>query len=163
IGSIREIARLLVSADNPRITAGRVARTQKGIDLLVELADLVQCPVNATGDRVSFPSRHPLAGPGAPGSVDFTLILASGSAGAGGAGGRGARGGPGNANGRISAASITSAEFLATHNYNINGAGAGQADLMIAADAEATLPGLIEEVRKLITTERRRVFDERGA
>src|SRR5262249_42599728 len=60
IGSVREIARLLVAAENPRINAGRLARTQKGIDLLVELAELVQASVSSSGDRVNFPSRHPL-------------------------------------------------------------------------------------------------------
>ena len=33
----------------------------------------------------------------------------------------------------------------------------------MAADAQATLPALIEEVRRLITDDRRRLFDERGA
>ena len=45
-GSVKEIARLLVEANNPRITAGQAARTQEGIDLLVELAELLQAPVN---------------------------------------------------------------------------------------------------------------------
>jgi thiamine pyrophosphate-dependent acetolactate synthase large subunit-like protein len=38
-----------------------------------------------------------------------------------------------------------------------------QVDLAIAADGEATLPGLIEAVRRLVTSDRRRVFEERGA
>src|SRR5262245_44779114 len=38
-----------------------------------------------------------------------------------------------------------------------------EVDLAIAADAEATLPSLIEAVKKLITGDRRRVFQERGA
>jgi thiamine pyrophosphate-dependent acetolactate synthase large subunit-like protein len=36
-------------------------------------------------------------------------------------------------------------------------------DLAIAGDAEATLPALIEAVKRLITGDRRRVFEERGA
>ena len=36
------------------------------------------------------------------------------------------------------------------------------ADIAIAADAEATLPSLIEEVRKLMTDDRRRAFAARG-
>ena len=144
IGSVREIARLLVSAENPRINAGRVARTQRGIDLLVELAQLLQIPINSTGDRVSFPSRHALAGTGVGGAADFILNLESTT----------------RATGKT--ASITSAEFLATHNFNINAAGGGNADLSVAADAEASLPALIEEVKKLITADRQRVFQERG-
>src|SRR5207249_4644036 len=36
-------------------------------------------------------------------------------------------------------------------------------DLALAADAEATLPSLIEEIRKLTTTERKSAFQTRGA
>src|SRR5262245_11613084 len=63
-GAVREAVRLLVAAENPRINAGRAARTPNGIALLVELAELLQAPVNGGGDRVNFPSRHPLAGAG---------------------------------------------------------------------------------------------------
>src|SRR6266478_4248338 len=73
-GALREAARLLVSAENPRINAGRAARTPDGITLLVELAELLQAPVNGGGDRVNFPSRHPLAGQGA-GAADVILNL----------------------------------------------------------------------------------------
>jgi thiamine pyrophosphate-dependent acetolactate synthase large subunit-like protein len=38
-----------------------------------------------------------------------------------------------------------------------------EADLAITGDAEATLPELIESVKKLITPDRRRVMQERGA
>src|SRR6185295_1569286 len=41
-GAVREAARLLVAADNPRINAGRAARTPNGLALLVELAELLQ-------------------------------------------------------------------------------------------------------------------------
>ena len=73
-GAVREAARLLVSAENPRINAGRAARTPNGIALLVELAELLQAPVNGGGDRVNFPSRHPLAGQG-DGAADVILNL----------------------------------------------------------------------------------------
>src|SRR5437016_305044 len=38
-----------------------------------------------------------------------------------------------------------------------------EVDLAIAADAEATLPSLIEAVKRLITPDRRRSLDDRGA
>ncbi len=63
LGSVREIARILVGAENPRIDAGRFARTQEGIDLLVELAELLQLPVNDGSARLNFPNRHPWPGP----------------------------------------------------------------------------------------------------
>jgi thiamine pyrophosphate-dependent acetolactate synthase large subunit-like protein len=148
LGSVREIAKLLVAAENPRVTAGRAARTPNGITLLVELAELLQMPVNVGGDRINFPSRHPLGGNGA-GAPDLVLMLEGG----GGPGGAGPQ--------NVKRISISSAELLATSNYNVL-ANAPQADLAIAADAEATLPALIEEVRKLITPDRRRVYEERG-
>ena len=37
-----------------------------------------------------------------------------------------------------------------------------QADLVIAGDSQATLPSLIEEVKRAITADRKRVFEERG-
>src|SRR6266852_6758364 len=73
-GAVREAARLLVAAENPRINAGRAARTPHGMELLVELADVLQAAVNGGGDRVNFPSRHPLAG-GGFGAADAILNL----------------------------------------------------------------------------------------
>ena len=64
---------MLVAAENPRINAGRSARTKKGMDLLVQLAELLQAPV-PQGDRATFPSRHPLAGIGV-GDPDLFLAL----------------------------------------------------------------------------------------
>jgi thiamine pyrophosphate-dependent acetolactate synthase large subunit-like protein len=51
--------------------------------------------------------------------------------------------------------------MLATSNYNVLGNPA-QADLLATADSEATLPALIEEVRKLVTADRRALFEQRG-
>jgi len=59
-GAIAETARLLVDASNPVLVADRLARSQAGVDGLVELADLLQCAVIDLGGRMNFPSRHPL-------------------------------------------------------------------------------------------------------
>ncbi len=151
-GSVREIARMLVEADSPLITAGLAARTQAGIDLLVELAELLQAPVDGGGARLNFPSRHPLAGNGT-GRPDLVLNLEPA-----GRGGPRVPAGPG-----MRTITISSAEFLVSRNFSIYEAGPGAADLLVAADAQATLPALIEEVRKLVTADRRRLFEERGA
>jgi thiamine pyrophosphate-dependent acetolactate synthase large subunit-like protein len=149
IGSVREVARMLVAAENPRVNAGRMARTPKGIELLVELADLLQMPVNSGGDRVNFPSRHAMAGVGS-GQADLILNLeADGGAAA-------------NADGsRPKVITISSVELMTTSNYNVV-ANAPQGDLIIAADAEASLPAIVEEVKRLVTPDRKRVFDQRG-
>ena len=151
-GSVREIARMLVEAENPLIAAGLAARTQAGIDLLVELAELLQAPVDGGGARLNFPSRHPLAGTGT-GRPDLVLNLEPA-----------ARGGPRMPAGPgVRTITISSAEFLVSRNFSVYEAGPGTADLLVAADAQATLPALIEEVRRLVTDDRRRLFEERGA
>lgn len=150
--ALKEIARQLVAAENLKINAGRSARTPAGLTLLVELAELLQAPVNNVGgERVNFPSRHPLAGMGA-GTPDLTLNLEA-TVGFGGGPGRGILTGR--------SISISAAEFLATHNFNVNG-NPGDAEMSIGADAEASLPDLIEQVRRLVTPDRKRAFEQRG-
>ena len=61
-GAVAEAAKMLVAAENPVIVAGRVARTPKGIELLVELAETLQAPVQDRHFRMNFPSMHPLNG-----------------------------------------------------------------------------------------------------
>jgi acetolactate synthase I/II/III large subunit len=146
IGSLREAARQLVDAENPKITAGRLMRTPKAIELLVELAELLGAPVNSGTDRVNFPSRHPLAGTGT-GNADVLLML---------------EGGPGPQVPGAKTIAISAAELLATSNFNVLG-NAPQADLLIHADGEASLPGLIEEVNRLLTGNRKQVIEERRA
>lgn len=151
IGSLREVAVQLIASQNPRVNAGRLARTPNGITLLVELAELLQMPVNVGGDRVNFPSRHPLAGRGA-GQPDLILGLEPG--------GEFFPVGDG-AGPNVKRINISSMEFLATHNFNVNGQGVN-GDMVLTGDGEASLPALIEEVRKRITPDLRRRFDERG-
>jgi acetolactate synthase-1/2/3 large subunit len=59
-GAVTECAQLLVDASNPVLVADRCARTQAGIDRLVELAEVLQCAVVDLGGRMNFPSRHGL-------------------------------------------------------------------------------------------------------
>src|SRR5579863_9844525 len=61
--AVEEAAKFLVAAENPVIVAGRLARTPKGIDLLIELAELLQARVHDQRLRMNFPSRHPLSAP----------------------------------------------------------------------------------------------------
>jgi thiamine pyrophosphate-dependent acetolactate synthase large subunit-like protein len=93
-----------------------------------------------------------LAGNGT-GQPDLILNLEGGGGGGGGLGRGGASG--------VRTITISSAELLPTHNFNVNGGGAN-GDLYVAADAEATLPALIEEVKKLATADKKRAFEDRG-
>jgi thiamine pyrophosphate-dependent acetolactate synthase large subunit-like protein len=151
LGSVREIARLLVGAENPRVQAGRAIRTEEGLRRMVEFAELLQMPVSVGGDRINFPSRHPLGGNGA-GTPDLILMLEAAGGPAPGAGAAGPQ------PRRIS---ISAAELLATANFNVLG-NPPQADLLVTGDPEATLPALVEEVRRLVTPDRRTFFQERG-
>ena len=148
MGAVREVARLLVAAENPQINCGRAARTPNGIKLLVDLAEALQAPVNGGGDRVNFPSRHALAG-SAIGEPDMVLNLE-------------VQGGPRLAGGRTKAVSITSGDLFLKSNIQ-DFQHMAEVDIAIGADAEATLPTLIEEVNRLITADRRRLFQQRGA
>src|SRR6478609_5168222 len=74
--ALREAAKLLVNAQNPVIVADRCARTQEGIDSLVQLAELIQCPVVSQQNRVNFPNRHHLSsGPQAIRNADVASAL----------------------------------------------------------------------------------------
>jgi acetolactate synthase-1/2/3 large subunit len=152
-GAVREAARLLVAADNPRIVCGRTARTPNGITLLVELAETLQAPVSGGGDRVNFPSRHPLAGNGS-GPADLILNLE-----VQGGGGPGFVAGARAANAKtigISALDLYIKSNLQDFQHMPD------MDLSIAADAEATLPLLIDEVKRQLTADRRRALQDRG-
>jgi thiamine pyrophosphate-dependent acetolactate synthase large subunit-like protein len=167
--AVSELARLLVAADNPVIVAGRAARTPRGIPLLVELAELLQAPVNDGHQftlRMNFPSRHPLKGAGVVANADLVLGLevpdfyhlthaitpvnrfgmASRTTTKAGA----------------KLVTISASELLTKNNYQDAGRYT-EADLAIPADPEATLPYLIDACRKLITPDRRRALDARGA
>jgi thiamine pyrophosphate-dependent acetolactate synthase large subunit-like protein len=147
-GAVKEVARLLVAAEDPQINAGRAARTPNGIQLLVELAETLQAPVNGGGDRVNFPSRHLLAG-ASIGEPDLILDLE-------------VQGGPRSGRNRTKTVSITAADLFIKSNLQ-DFQHMAEVDLAIGADAEATLPALIDEVRRQLTPDRKRVLQERGA
>src|ERR1700726_2218903 len=58
--ALAELAGMLVAAENPVILCDRVARTPAAMPRLVELAETLQCAVIDNYGRMNFPSRHPL-------------------------------------------------------------------------------------------------------
>ena len=164
-GAVAEAAKMLVAAENPVIVAGRSARTPQGIALLVELAETLQAPVQDRHFRMNFPSLHPLNGGNiATADVvlglevqDFWMATHSMT--------------PINRMGMESKPitkpgakliTIYSGDLYGKSNYQDFGRYA-EVDLSIAADAEATLPALIEACKKLITPDRRSAMQARGA
>ncbi len=151
--AVREAARMLVAAENPLIVAGRVARDSEGIDLLVELAEALQAQVWDQRQRMNFPTRNPLFTQADSGA---DVILALDVRDHYGLGHRG--------NVKTSARTIDISPVMLSHKAVYGEIGRyAEADLSIPADPQATLPALIEEVRRLTTGDRRRVFGERGA
>ena len=161
----KRIAKALVEARNPRISVGRL-RTPAGVTLAIELVELVgaQAGSSAANGPMSFPLSHPLRGNGVDGvKVDFTLNLEPG----GGPGGRAREGAdeaaataaPASA---LAAATIQSPPLLAT-NFNVGRGITNVAPntLVVEADAETSLPGIIEEVKSILTAERRRTIADR--
>ena len=59
-GAVEEAARMLVDAEFPVLVADRCARTPRGMELLIELAETLQAAVIDRGSRLNFPTRHPL-------------------------------------------------------------------------------------------------------
>lgn len=59
--ALAEAAKLLANASNPVILADRMARDQQGVKWLVELAEALQAPVVDLGGRMNFPTTHYLS------------------------------------------------------------------------------------------------------
>jgi acetolactate synthase I/II/III large subunit len=158
-GAVAEVARLLVAAENPMIIVGGV-RTQTGMDQIVALADLLQCRVN--GGRF-MPSHHPLNQGGGVANADIIVGLDESDL-----WGRVhtmrdqlRRSERLNMKAGAKLISISSSDLYTKSNYqDFNRF--SEVDMALAADAEATLPSLIEACKKLITADRKRVFEERG-
>ena len=153
--AVREAARMLVASESPLIQIAKLGRTPKAWDLLIELAEMLQTPVDTMGysSWQKFPSWHPLYGTGGRDyTPDVTLGLEVTDM---------------SAQARAARASnrrtiSISAEHL-FQGSNIHDYGRyADVDLAIAADAEATLPSLIEEVRRQITPARKSAIEARG-
>lgn len=56
--ALRDAAKLLVAAQNPVIIADRAVRSQNGVKLMVELAETLSAPVVNLGGRMNFPTSH---------------------------------------------------------------------------------------------------------
>jgi acetolactate synthase-1/2/3 large subunit len=173
-GAVAEAARLLVNAENPVIVLGRAARTQAGVDRLVELAELLQAPVIDKALRMNFPTRHPLsqsvgAQPGRHGRQiiaeadvvlglevnDFWDVVNSFTDQLNATWRRIAK--PG-----TTLISINSEDLYSKSNYQ-DFQRYTEIDVDIAADVEATLPSLIDAIQRQITVDRKRLFQDRGA
>jgi thiamine pyrophosphate-dependent acetolactate synthase large subunit-like protein len=166
-GAVKEAARLLANAERPVIVADRTARTANGIKLLVELAEALQCPVVDRGARMNFPKTHHLSrAPGVIGQADVIIGLELADFWAtvnawvdNGEGGHGVN------ESRIKEGtkliSINSSDLLTKANYQ-DFQRFQVVDVHMAADAEATLPALIEAVMSAVPPGKKAAFERRG-
>jgi acetolactate synthase-1/2/3 large subunit len=142
-GTVQEIARLLVAADNPVLLADRCARTPAGLLHLIRLAELLQAAVVDGNARMNFPWRHPLNQTSrqnaALAQADVVLALEVTDV-------------YGTTTGVLGpkavVLSISSGDLYMKSNYQ-DFQRLSPAQVAAAADAEATLPALIEAVQRL--------------
>ena len=166
--AVEEAARMLVAAQSPLLVADRLARTPKGMTLLIELAEALQAGVIDQGGRMNFPSRHPLnqgqraAAAVADADVIVGLEVSDFWATVNSLRDQLHRTTRPLTRPTAKMITITTGDLYIRANYQ-DFRRMQEVDLAIAADGEATLPSLIEAVKRLTTGDRRRVFQERGA
>jgi acetolactate synthase-1/2/3 large subunit len=151
--AVREAAKMLVAAEAPVIIADRYARSQQGMDDLVKLAELLQAPVVDNRSRMNMPNTHYLCQSERAGGLiaqaDCILSLE-----------------PVDLYGQLNVMrdqlertvsskakkgvkiiSISTRDLLVHSNYQDFQRYVG-ADINITADAQTTLPSLIEAIRR---------------
>jgi thiamine pyrophosphate-dependent acetolactate synthase large subunit-like protein len=167
-GAVAEAARLLVGADNPVIVVDRAARSQAGMDRLVELAETLQAPVIDKAARMNFPTRHPLNHSArsraliAEADVILGLEVADFWSTVNAYHDQVHRSSRPITKTGTKLISITSGDLYTKANYQ-DFYRYTAIDVAIAADAQATVPSLIEAVKRQLTADRRRVGQDRGA
>jgi acetolactate synthase I/II/III large subunit len=166
-GAVKEAARLLANAEHPVIVVDRAARTPDGIKLLVELADTLQAAIVDQGGRMNFPKTHYLnRPPNVIGQADVIIGMelsdfwgvVNGFVDNG-------NNGIGFNETKIKAGtkliSINSVELITKSNYQ-DFQRFQVVDVSMPADAEATLPALIEAVKSAIPKDRKAAIAQRG-
>jgi thiamine pyrophosphate-dependent acetolactate synthase large subunit-like protein len=164
-GAIAEAAKRLAKAEQPVIVVDRMARDQHGVELLVELAEALQAPVVDRGGRMNFPNTHYLKqGAQVLASADVVLGLELddtwGLVNA--LRDRPHREPERTAKPDVAIITLGTGELFWHSNYQ-NFQRYYGADLSIAGDAQATLPALIEAVKRALPRDSRSVRERRAA
>jgi acetolactate synthase I/II/III large subunit len=165
--AVREAARLLAVAQRPVIVADRAARTANGMRGVIALAEVLNAPVVDQGGRLNMPTSHYLNQSGRGGALvgQADVILALELTDLWGTlntfvdnvqGTRTSRLKP---NAKV--VNLGVGDLYIRANYQ-DFQRFADADISIGADAEATLPALIEAVKAEMTAERRAQNDKRA-
>jgi len=171
VNAVREAARLLSDAEHPVVVVDKTARTAKGVGLLVELAEALQAPVIDQKGRMNFPNTHYLSqtanGRGLISQADVILGLElsdywgtvndwTDNGEDDGAGMQQSHIKPGTRLISINSVLLnTKANYQDFQRFQ-------PVDIEMAADAEATLPVLIEAVKQALPASRKAAIDARG-
>jgi thiamine pyrophosphate-dependent acetolactate synthase large subunit-like protein len=164
--ALREAAKMLVAAEHPVIIADRAVRSAQGLKHMVELAEALSAPVVDNGARMNFPNTHDLECSFIKASLvrdaDVILLLEVND--------------PwGNLNSfsdpyktvrsviKPTAKVISISMQEVYHKSNYQDFQRYQAvDLGIGGDVEASLPDLIEMIKRATTSERKTAFADRA-
>ena len=165
--ALAEAARWLVDAKSPVIVADRMARDQRGVDLLVKMAERLGAPVVDVGGRLNFPNQHPLchsrSGRALMREADVVLLLEVADP----WGQFNTLSDPQKvqryaAKTGVKVINLSMQDVYIRSNYQ-DFQRYMPADLSINGDAQASLPALIEQIGKLMTPERDRTAQERAS
>ena len=161
-----EAAKLLVAAENPVLIAGDCVHSEDGMQNLIEFAEALQIPVIDQGGNL--PSRHPLNQAGGRDLIPEADVII----------GLGVDRLLGRQSTPIATRSLVLLDRLTRPDAKLISISAlelyiksnyqdfqrfQEFDISMAADPEATLPSLTEAVKRLITDDRKRAFQDRGA
>ncbi len=169
--AVRETARLLVKARFPVIVADRAARSQRGIELLVELCQLLEAPCLDLRGRMNFPNtnhlcRQPEHVAALAAKADVILGIELGNFWqAVNSFTDNNKNGEGEQKSLIKKGtrllSISSLPLALRPNYQY-AQRFQPVDIEMAADGEATLPQLVEEVKIALSSRRKSALAARG-
>jgi acetolactate synthase-1/2/3 large subunit len=164
--ALAELAKMLVNAETPVIIVDRLARTPAGMARLVELAETLQCAVIDNAGRMNFPSRHPLNMSFRRAIIKQADVIVAmevnelwGSLNA--FSDRIVRSSKPNYKPGAKIVTLGSRDLYMKSNYQDFGR-YQEVDLTIGGDAEASLPTLIEQVKRLIDDGKKSAFEARG-
>jgi thiamine pyrophosphate-dependent acetolactate synthase large subunit-like protein len=166
--AVAEAARLLIAAENPVLIVDRAARTAAGMALLVELAQALEAPVVDMGGRMNFPTRHPLNQTWrareeiSNADVILGLELADFWGAIHSYRDQMERTSRPITKPGAKLISISSTGLFFKSNYQ-NFQRYSEVNLDIAADAQATLPLLIEAVKQQLPASQKSALEQRGA
>lgn len=167
-GAVNELASMLVNAENPVIMADRGVPGPNGVlKNLVELAEVLQCAVVDIGSRMNFPNRHGLNQSERRGAVLSQADLVVGLDMTDFWGATNAYRDQLHRTSRAilkpgtKTVSVTSSSQFIKANYQ-NFQRFTEVDMEISGDGAATLPFLVEAVKKLVNADKKAAFEGRG-